>query len=380
MAEVLLRSVSKRYGNVLAVDQIDLDVKDEEFLILVGPSGCGKTTTLRMVAGLEEITEGTISIGGTVVNDIPPKDRDIAMVFQNYALYPHMDVYNNMAFGLKLRKFPKIEIDRRVKDAAKLLGIENLLDRKPKELSGGQRQRVAVGRAIVREPKVFLMDEPLSNLDAKLRVQMRTELSKLHNRLNATIIYVTHDQIEAMTMGDRIVVMKDGIILQVASPMVVYNHPNNVFVGGFIGSPPMNFVEMILTEEKGRYFVETMEGTVKLEIPQDRLDYFKDLTPYVEKEIVFGIRPEDIEDYDLLEEHGEFGSVEAMVDVLEPMGAETFLYLSLGEEIQQITAKVDPATKAVDGETHKVVFDMSKCHLFDKDTEETLRKENVRLR
>lgn len=387
MARVMLNNVTKRFGNVLAVNEIDLEVKDKEFIVLVGPSGCGKSTTLRMVAGLEEITNGTISIGDTVVNDIPPKDRDIAMVFQNYALYPHMDVYNNMAFGLKLRKFPKTEIDRRVKEAARLLGIENLLDRKPKQLSGGQRQRVAVGRAIVREPKVFLMDEPLSNLDAKLRVQMRAELSKLHSRLQATMIYVTHDQTEAMTMGDRIVVMKDGVLQQVATPLVIYNHPNNVFVAGFIGSPAMNFIDMILTRDGDRYYVETIEGHVKLEIPVERIEYFEDLESYVEKEIVFGIRPEDIEDYAVMEEKSEeFGksvisnTFSAMVDVIEPMGAETYLYLSLGEEISQLIARVDASTKAVDGEQHKVAIDMTKCHLFDKETEKSLRKEDVRLR
>lgn len=375
MARVVLKNVTKRYGNVLAVDNIDLEIKDKEFIVLVGPSGCGKSTTLRMVAGLEEITEGTIMIGDTVVNDIPPKDRDIAMVFQNYALYPHMDVYNNMAFGLKLRKFPKTEIDKRVKETARLLGIENLLDRKPKQLSGGQRQRVAVGRAIVREPKVFLMDEPLSNLDAKLRVQMRAELSKLHNRLQTTVIYVTHDQTEAMTMGDRIVVMKDGVILQVASPLVIYNHPNNVFVGGFIGSPAMNFMDMVLIKEDDQYFVESLEGTVKLAIPNERLEYFRDLTPYVNKEVILGIRPEDIEDISVVADPDENSVLTAQVDVIEPMGAETFLYLSVGEEIPQIIARVDAGTKASDGDTHKVVLDMSKCQLFDKDTQETLRRE-----
>jgi multiple sugar transport system ATP-binding protein len=385
MARVLLNGVTKRFGNVIAVNDVDLEVKDREFIVLVGPSGCGKTTTLRMIAGLEEITEGTISIGDTVVNDVPPKDRDIAMVFQNYALYPHMDVYNNMAFGLKLRKFPKTEIDRRVKEAARMLGIENLLDRKPKQLSGGQRQRVAVGRAIVREPKVFLMDEPLSNLDAKLRVQMRAELSKLHQSLQATIVYVTHDQTEAMTMGDRIVVMRDGFIQQVASPLVIYNHPDNVFVGGFIGSPPMNFINMILTREDGRYFVETIEGRVKLEIPAERVAYFDNLDAYVEKEIIFGIRPEDIEDFNVWKAQAGEGaeavnSFIANVDVIEPMGAETFLYLSLDEEIPQLIARVDAQTEAVSGEPHKVAINMAKCHLFDKETERTLRKENVRLR
>jgi len=384
LSQVILKGVTKRFGNVVAVDNIDLEIKDKEFIVLVGPSGCGKSTTLRMVAGLEEITEGDIYIGENIVNDVAPKDRDIAMVFQNYALYPHMDVYNNMAFGLKLRKFPKSEIDRRVKEAARMLGIENLLDRKPKQLSGGQRQRVAVGRAIVREPKVFLMDEPLSNLDAKLRVQMRAELSKLHQSLQATIIYVTHDQIEAMTMGDRIVVMRDGFIQQVASPLVIYNHPSNVFVGGFIGSPPMNFMNMILTREDGRYYVETIEGRVKLEIPPERVEYFDNLDAYVEKEVIFGIRPEDIEDFNVVKqtlgEEAAKNSFTANVDVIEPMGAETYLYLSLDEEIPQIIARVDAQTDAVSGEQHKVAIDMSKCQLFDKDTEKTLRKENVRLR
>ncbi|HEY8497197.1 MAG TPA: sn-glycerol-3-phosphate ABC transporter ATP-binding protein UgpC, partial [Limnochordales bacterium] len=249
MARVVLENVTKRYGNVVAVNKANLVIEDEEFVVLVGPSGCGKSTTLRMIAGLEEITEGNIYIGDRLVNDVPPKDRDIAMVFQNYALYPHMNVYDNMAFGLKLRKFPKDEIDRRVREAARMLGIEHLLDRKPKQLSGGQRQRVAVGRAIVREPAAFLMDEPLSNLDAKLRVQMRAELSKLHNRLRTTTIYVTHDQTEAMTMGDRIVVMKDGFIQQVGAPLEIYENPNNVFVAGFIGSPAMNFLNAVLRRD-----------------------------------------------------------------------------------------------------------------------------------
>ncbi|NLY90511.1 MAG: sn-glycerol-3-phosphate ABC transporter ATP-binding protein UgpC, partial [Firmicutes bacterium] len=266
MAKVVFEHVYKKFPNgVVAVNDFNLEIKDKEFVVLVGPSGCGKTTSLRCVAGLEEASSGNIYIGDTLVNDVAPKDRDIAMVFQNYALYPHMDVYNNMAFGLKLRKFPKAEIDRRVKEAAKILGIENLLDRKPKALSGGQRQRVALGRAIVREPKVFLMDEPLSNLDAKLRVQMRTELQKLHNRLKTTIIYVTHDQIEAMTMGDRIVVMKDGVIQQVGRPLDIYDNPNNVFVAGFIGTPPMNFLEGVLRQENGRLYVDF--ETYKIYVP-----------------------------------------------------------------------------------------------------------------
>ena len=289
MASVTLQNVTKRFGNVIAVNQANLEIRDKEFIVLVGPSGCGKSTTLRMVAGLEEITEGNIYIGDTLVNDVPPKDRDIAMVFQNYALYPHMDVYNNMAFGLKLRKFPKAEIDKRVKEAARMLGIENLLDRKPKALSGGQRQRVAVGRAIVREPKVFLMDEPLSNLDAKLRVQMRAELSKLHARLQTTAIYVTHDQVEAMTMGDRIVVMKDGVIQQVGAPLEIYDHPVNMFVAGFIGTPPMNFLNVVLRREGDDYIVDG--GSFKLTIDPERARQIKNLGEYVDKEVVLGIRP-----------------------------------------------------------------------------------------
>lgn len=369
MAQVLLRDITKRFGNVTAVDNISLDIHDREFIVLVGPSGCGKSTTLRMVAGLEEITAGQISIGDTVVNDVPPKDRDIAMVFQNYALYPHMDVYNNMAFGLKLRKFPKDQIDRRVKEAAKLLGIENLLDRKPKALSGGQRQRVAVGRAIVREPKVFLMDEPLSNLDAKLRVQMRTELSKLHNRLQTTIIYVTHDQTEAMTMGDRIVVMKDGHIYQVGAPLEIYNYPNNMFVAGFIGSPAMNFLDVVLKKEGEVYTVDAK--TFSMEIPADKAASIKDLGKYAGKHVILGIRPEDIEDAAMVGGDPRFSVMEADVDVTEPMGAEVYVYFSTGENT--FIARLDAATTAKDGSKLKVGFNMGKIHLFDKDTEEVIR-------
>jgi len=367
MAKVILDHVTKRFGNVIAVNDACLEVKDKEFLVLVGPSGCGKSTTLRMVAGLEEITEGNIYIGDTLVNDIPPKDRDIAMVFQNYALYPHMDVYNNMAFGLKLRKYPKAEIDRLVKQAAQILGIENLLDRKPKALSGGQRQRVALGRAIVREPKVFLMDEPLSNLDAKLRVTMRAELSKLHMRLQTTVIYVTHDQTEAMTMGDRIVVMKDGVIQQVGAPLEIYNNPVNMFVAGFIGTPPMNFIDAVLVKEDDNLYVK---GTgFKLKVPEGR---FKDLGPYINKEVVFGIRPEDIIDAEFYPgEITDDNSVVAMVDVTEPLGSEVLVYLSFGEAMA--TAKLDPHTRAADGENLKVVFAMHKMHLFDKETEQVIR-------
>jgi len=281
MANVTLKNVYKRFGDVVAVRDQSLEIRDKEFLVLVGPSGCGKSTTLRMIAGLEEISEGIIEIGDEVVNDVAPKDRDIAMVFQNYALYPHMDVYDNMAFGLKLRKFPKKEIERRVQEAADILGIEQLLKRKPKELSGGQRQRVALGRAIVREPKVFLMDEPLSNLDAKLRVQMRTELSKLHDRLKTTMIYVTHDQTEAMTMGDRIVVLKDGLIQQVDDPLTLYNEPNNIFVAGFIGSPAMNFMDAVIKKEGDTYYIDG-DGTFKIRVPEDKENLIKD---YVDKDV-----------------------------------------------------------------------------------------------
>ena len=368
MAGVTLQNVTKRFGNVVAVNSASLEIKDKEFIVLVGPSGCGKSTTLRMVAGLEEISEGTILIGDTVVNDIPPKDRDIAMVFQNYALYPHMDVYNNMAFGLKLRKFPKAQIDQRVKEAARLLGIENLLDRKPKALSGGQRQRVAVGRAIVREPKVFLMDEPLSNLDAKLRVQMRAELSKLHNRLQTTIVYVTHDQTEAMTMGDRIVVMKDGFIQQVGAPLEIYNHPNSIFVAGFIGSPAMNFMDVVLRKDGDNYIVDG--GEFKLTIDPARVAQYKNLGKYVNKEVVFGIRPEDIEDAELAQDIIETSVMAATVDVTEPMGAEVYAYFSSGRH--SFIARLDPTTKAADGRQQKVQLNMAKIHLFDKDTEATI--------
>lgn len=369
MAQVLLKDITKRFGNVTAVNNISLDIRDREFIVLVGPSGCGKSTTLRMVAGLEEITAGQISIGDTVVNDVPPKDRDIAMVFQNYALYPHMDVYNNMAFGLKLRKFPKDQIDKRVKDAAKLLGIENLLDRKPKALSGGQRQRVAVGRAIVREPKVFLMDEPLSNLDAKLRVQMRAELSKLHNRLQTTIIYVTHDQTEAMTMGDRIVVMKDGHIYQVGEPLEIYNHPNNVFVAGFIGSPAMNFLDVVLKKDGEIYSIDAK--TFQMDIPAEKAASIKSLGQYMGKEVILGIRPEDIEDASIVGSDPRFDFVEADVDVTEPMGAEVNAYFSSGEN--SFIARLDATTTAKDGSSLKVGFNMGKIHFFDKDTEEVIR-------
>lgn len=366
MAGVTLNNVTKRFGEVVAVKGIDLEIRDKEFLVLVGPSGCGKSTTLRMIAGLEEISDGAIQIGEVVVNDIPPKDRDIAMVFQNYALYPHMDVYNNMAFGLKLRKFPKEEIDRRVKEAAKILGIENLLDRKPKQLSGGQRQRVALGRAIVREPKVFLMDEPLSNLDAKLRVQMRAELSKLHDRLQTTVIYVTHDQTEAMTMGDRIVVLKDGVIQQVDDPLTLYNKPKNMFVAGFIGSPAMNFLNATIVADGDNYYID---GEVfKIKIPEDKVQAHPAVKDFVKKDIVFGIRPEDINDALVSDiEVTDDNSLTAEVEVVEPMGSEIYLYLALNNH--SIIARVDAGSKAKVGDKIKVAIDTSKMHIFDATTE-----------
>jgi multiple sugar transport system ATP-binding protein len=366
MSEVIFEHVFKKYpGGVTAVKDVTLEIKDKEFVVFVGPSGCGKTTSLRMVAGLEEISEGNIYIGDTLVNNVAPKDRDIAMVFQNYALYPHMDVYNNMAFGLKLRKFPKSEIDRRVKEAAKILGIENLLDRKPKALSGGQRQRVALGRAIVREPKVFLMDEPLSNLDAKLRVQTRAEISKLHNRLQTTIIYVTHDQTEAMTMGDRMVVMKDGFIQQVGTPLDVYDNPTNMFVGGFIGSPPMNFLDAVIKEEGGKLIVDCK--VFKIKIPDGK---FKHIKEYINKPVVFGIRPQAINDRETVADAKDDEIITGIVDVSELIGSEVYLYMSVGEH--SFVASVESHTTATDGEKHQVVFDASMIHLFDKETEKAI--------
>ncbi len=366
MAEVKLENVTKRFGEVVAVNNVNLDIQDREFIVLVGPSGCGKTTTLRMIAGLEEVTEGKIYIGGRLVNDVPPKDRDIAMVFQNYALYPHMTVYDNMAFGLKLRKFPKEEIDRRVKAAAEMLGIENLLKRKPKELSGGQRQRVALGRAIVREPKVFLMDEPLSNLDAKLRVQMRAELKKLQRSLGVTTIYVTHDQTEAMTMGDRIVVMRDGIVQQVDEPLTIYEKPNNIFVAGFIGSPPMNFIDARLDENARVLDL----GSIKLGIPQDMQNFVaENAKDYLGKKVILGVRPEHIYDVALIktEEIIPEDVAEMKIEVLEPMGTEVYLYLVEGPV--SAVARVGSETKAKMGDRIRVMFDLRKMHLFDPITQ-----------
>lgn len=381
MAKVKFENVKKVFdnpneGEVVAVNNANIEVKDEEFIVLVGPSGCGKTTTLRMVAGLEEITEGTITIGDTVVNDIPPKDRDIAMVFQNYALYPHMDVYGNMAFGLKLRKFPKKEIDQRVNNAAEMLGISNLLDRKPKQLSGGQRQRVALGRAVVREPKVFLMDEPLSNLDAKLRVQMRTELSKLQNELKTTAIYVTHDQTEAMTMGDRIVVMRDGVIQQVDDPLGLYNKPVNMFVAGFIGSPAMNFLHVNLVKEGNTYYFkdESRPGdkAFKIAIPDILVEETSGIDEYLGEEVIFGVRPEDLVDASIQHEFEvtEDNSFKAEVEVVEPMGSEIYLYLDFGED--ELIARVDADSEAEIGDIVTLGVDSKKMHMFDPETEEAL--------
>ncbi|MGI5877314.1 MAG: ABC transporter ATP-binding protein [Christensenellales bacterium] len=372
MATVSLRNMYKVYpGGVQAVSDFSLDIEDKEFIVLVGPSGCGKTTTLRMVAGLEEITEGELYIGDKLVNDVAPKDRDIAMVFQNYALYPHMTVYDNMAFGLRLRKTPRAEIDRRVKEAAKILGIDHLLNRKPKALSGGQRQRVALGRAIVREPKVFLMDEPLSNLDAKLRVQTRTEITKLHDRLQTTFIYVTHDQTEAMTMGTRIVVMKDGFIQQVDSPQTLYDQPVNRFVAGFIGTPPMNFFDVDLVKEGADLFVVFGENKVKVD--PERAARLKDPS-CIGKKVVMGIRPEDIHDNaEYVAKHPDY-TVKAYVEVVELMGSETYLYLAIDGKEGSTTARVEARSLSRTGDNIKVAFDMANVHFFDSESEETLLK------
>jgi multiple sugar transport system ATP-binding protein len=368
MAGVLLKNIYKRYeGGVVAVNDFSLDIADKEFIILVGPSGCGKTTTLRMIAGLEEISEGEIYIGDNLVNEVHPKDRDIAMVFQNYALYPHMTVFDNMAFGLKLRKTPKDEIKRRVREAANILGIEHLLDRKPKALSGGQRQRVALGRAIVREPKVFLMDEPLSNLDAKLRVQMRTEISKLHQKLQTTFIYVTHDQTEALTMGTRIVVMKDGFIQQVDSPQALYEKPNNIFVAGFIGSPQMNFVD-VKVEKRGSEIHLTF-GKEDIKLPEGKASKL-DGTDYIGKEVVLGIRPESIHDEAVFLESMADSTIEAKIELVEMLGSETYLYLSF--ENTNFVARVNPRTKARAGDITRVALDANKIYLFDKETERVI--------
>ena len=368
MSNLSLRHIHKVYpGNVTAVKDFNLEIEDKEFIVFVGPSGCGKSTTLRMIAGLEEISEGELYIGDKLVNDMAPKDRDIAMVFQNYALYPHMSVYENMAFGLKLRKIPKDEIKQKVTDVAKILDIEHLLDRKPKALSGGQRQRVALGRAIVRNPKVFLMDEPLSNLDAKLRVQMRTEIAKLHHRLQTTFVYVTHDQTEAMTMGTRIVVMKDGLVQQVDTPHNIYEHPVNMFVAGFIGSPQMNFIEAKVLEQSGEIVLAFNNEVIVL--PKDKADIVKEKL-YIGKTVVMGIRPENIDDgIDFIEKHKN-AVIEAQVEVTELMGAETYIYMSKGDT--NIVARVNGSSRAKAGDKIKIALDTNKIHIFDKENENTV--------
>lgn len=366
MARVSLKDVTKLYNNsVVAVDKVSLDIEDKEFVVLVGPSGCGKSTTLRMVAGLEEISSGKVFIDDQVVNEIPPKNRDIAMVFQNYALYPHMSIYENMAFGLKLRHYPKKEIDRRVHEAAEILGLADRLKRKPKELSGGERQRVALGRAIVRKPKVFLFDEPLSNLDAKLRVQMRAEIKKLHNRLQSTMIYVTHDQVEALTLGDRIVVMKNGIVQQVDKPINLYENPKNKFIAGFIGSPAMNFLKgNVVAQNGGLYFVDR---SIRLKILKQ---HEKHLNKHVNREVYFGIRPEDIYDKLFAQDASEEFTITATVDIVEPMGSEIFIYFTAGRN--SFIARVDNQDTAAAKQDLQVVFDMSKAHFFDIETEQAI--------
>ena len=366
MASVSYKNVTKKFGDVTAVNNVSFEVADKEFLVLVGPSGCGKTTALRLLAGLEEITNGDISIGDRAVNDVAPKDRDIAMVFQSYALYPHLSVYDNLAFGLKLRKTPKAEIKLRVNEAATILGIEDLLERKPRQLSGGQRQRVAVGRAIVRDPKVFLFDEPLSNLDAKLRVQMRAEISKLHTNLQTTFIYVTHDQVEAMTMATRIAVMNLGVLQQIDSPQTLYNFPTNLFVAGFIGSPSMNFFSAKLRKTGNSIHIDGKGFSVQ--IPESRADVYQ---AHIDKEIIFGIRPENIHNpaFAPADTHTEL--VQARVDVTELMGNEIFLHLVSGETT--FVARVDPRSSyTVDSEI-QVAFDMDSFHIFDAETELAIR-------
>ena len=389
MASLSLRNIYKVYpSGVTAVSDFNLEIEDKEFIVFVGPSGCGKSTTLRMIAGLEEISDGELYIDGELKNNVAPKDRDIAMVFQNYALYPHMTVYDNMAFGLKLRKVPKAEIDVRVKEAARILGIEQYLTRKPKALSGGQRQRVALGRAIVREPKVFLLDEPLSNLDAKLRAQMRTEITKIHNRLATTFIYVTHDQVEAMTMGTRIVVMKDGFMQQVDAPQALYDYPVNQFVAGFIGTPQMNFFSAKLTGTKKKVFVEF--GMEKVALPKDKVELIYDLDAYLntDKEITLGVRPEDLDiEERAIEEAAANTVIEVDTDVVEMLGSETLLYcklrkpesemvdentISIVDDVHNLVAKVDSRSKVERGQRIKVAIDMTHCHLFDKETEMTI--------
>jgi len=382
MANVVFDGVYKRYGNVTAITDLSFEVRDKEFMVLVGPSGCGKSTALRMIAGLEEISGGTVSIGGRVVNNVAPKDRDIAMVFQNYALYPHMNVFDNMAFALKLRRMPKDQIKTRVEAVADSLGIKHLLARKPRQLSGGQRQRVALGRAIVREPQVFLMDEPLSNLDAKMRVQTRAELNKLHQRLQTTTVYVTHDQVEAMTMGDRIAVMKDGVLQQVDTPHALFTNPVNMFVAGFIGSPAMNLVNVTVAEGTGEQagsliLSSTATGQddgLRLKVPARFREY---LTPYIGKQVVFGLRPQDIHDarfakgmLDEDESPEDLVPVRTRVDVVEPMGSEVYLYLLVGQ--LQFVSRVDSRTEVQPQYILDTAFNMDKMHVFDPETQQSI--------
>lgn len=368
MASVTYENVTKQFGNVVAVNDLDIDIPDKEFLVFVGPSGCGKTTSLRLLAGLEEITEGNIYIGDRLVNDVPPKDRDIAMVFQSYALYPHMSVYDNMAFGLKLRRVPRDDIERRVKQAASDLGILTLLDRKPKQLSGGQRQRVAVGRAIVRDPAVFLMDEPLSNLDAKLRVEARAMLSRLHQQLESTFIYVTHDQTEAMTMGSRIAVLRDGLLQQVDTPQVLYDTPANIFVAGFIGTPSMNFFDITLVGNANEMYAQS--DSFKLRLPDDKAKLYAE-KGYAGREVVMGIRPGNIYDPKFQASNIVAQEVKCKVDLTEMMGNEIFLYLMTGKK--EFTARVDPRSGVRVGDEVTMIFDMSRMHVFDRETERAVR-------
>lgn len=366
MATVVLKNISKVYSsNVVAVNRINLEVEDKEFLVLVGPSGCGKTSTLRMIAGLEDSNQGEIFIDGELVNDVPASDRDIAMVFQNYALYPHMTAYENLAFGLKLRHYPAREIERRVQEAAEILGIGGLLKRRPKELSGGERQRVAVGRAIVRKPKVFLFDEPLSNLDAKLRVQMRTELIKIHKRLQSTMIYVTHDQVEALTLGERIVVMKGGNIHQTGDPISVYENPRNKFVAGFIGSPPMNFLQGKILKQNDDYYF--LDRGIKLRILPQNYDA---IAAYTDQQVIFGIRPEDVYDRIFAQDARPEYTITATVEVVEPMGSEIILFMNAGRN--SFIARVNNQDTAKPNQDLQMVFDMSKAHFFDPVTEEAI--------
>ncbi len=366
MAQISVRDATKIYkGGVKAVDNVNLGIENKEFMVLVGPSGCGKSTTLRMIAGLEEVTSGKIWIGNRLVNDVPAKDRDIAMVFQNYALYPHMSVFENMSFGLRLRKYPKHEIVRRVQEATEILGIKHLLERRPRQLSGGERQRVALGRAIVRKPQAFLFDEPLSNLDAKLRVQMRTEIHKLRLRLQTTFVYVTHDQTEAMTLGDKIVVMKDGKVQQCADPMTIYDRPANKFVASFIGSPPINLMQGRIIKKERKYYFD--EGKFQVKLVED---IYGVMAPYEGKEIIFGIRAEDIYDKLFVSQASPENTIRAACEVVEPLGSEVYLYLNSGKNA--FIARVGAHNRPEVNRDMDLVFDMSKVHFFDRETEKTI--------